>query len=473
MVGCRQTSNSALGGGNIFQKRGSCQTYPTGYLVLTSPKIGAIEISGVSPLSVTMQLKVGAPVGDLSDWGTLTGWCVSWGDGTQSTGSFGSATPDYQGFMYFVASNISHTYRYDDTTTQYTSRAYRPWATISDTCGNEIVVDYGQYIHVCRSDSAPDKTGGCSQVIPEIPEIIGTPPKTVCTHGAKLCVRDTGYDAAVGYLCDNGGWSFDPAVTTECWAQNPKVVPIVCAEGNIKCESSVLYTCKNNAYVAGGACKDTPTATVDEHGCIIGSATWCEYKGRCVQTGIESCCGTGTKDIHGCICNDTTWCEAEKMCKGANMACGSIGVGTYDNHGCLIASQKWCDTDGACKSLSQDCTISTHYRDGKGCWVDLEHWCNSDGICKPAGQLCTVSELTDQYGCLHGEQTWCAAENKCKMTGDKCGTTTTPITPGDGGIDDILSGQTAGIDNKMLLMGGVAVLGALLLFGGSRAARKE
>jgi hypothetical protein len=58
------------------------------------------------------------------------------------------------------------------------------------------------------------------------------------------------------------------------------------------------------------------------------------------------------------------------------------------------------------------------------------------------------------------------------MTGDKCGTTTTPITPGDGGIDDILSGQTAGIDNKMLLMGGVAVLGVLLLMGGAKAGSK-
>ena len=148
------------------------------------------------------------------------------------------------------------------------------------------------------------------------------------------------------------------------------------------------------------------------------------------------------------------------------MACGDSGIGSYDNHGCLVASQTWCATELRCKSNGSTCTPSTHYQDDHNCWVDTEHWCNADGICKPTGQLCTVSELTDQYGCLHGEQTWCAAENKCKMTGDTCGGT------GTGTGDDILSGTTAGIDNKMLLMGGVAVLGGLLLLGGSRGSEE-
>ena len=219
--------------------------------------------------------------------------------------------------MYFVARNISHAYRYDDTTTQYTSRAYRPWATISDTCGNEIVIDYGQYIHVCRSDAAPDKIGGCSQVTPEIPVIIGTPPKTVCTHGSKLCVKDTGMAAAVGYFCQDGAWTFDPDVTNECWKAGCRNSSYCLYRRQCKMRKVVvLYTCTNNAWTPGKSCGTEPPATVDEHGCIIGSATWCESKGRCIQTGIESCCITGSKDLHGCICNDTTWCEARKDVQG-------------------------------------------------------------------------------------------------------------------------------------------------------------
>jgi len=396
---CKETTNLALGGGNIFQKRGNCQTYPTGYLYLTSPEVGAIEIAGVSPLSATMQLRVGSPLGELSDWGTLTGWCVSWGDGSSDSGSFGSPIADSEGFVYYVVNNISHTYKYDDTTTDYTSRGYRPWATISDTCGNEIVIDYGQVIHVCRSDAAPDKYGGCSRVIPDIQEIIGTPPKTVCTHGDKLCIRYDDMAAPVGYFCQDGSWTQDPNVDLQCRAQNMDLTPgYVCTDGIIKCDQTVniLYTCKNNAWVPGASCGTTPLANVDEHGCIVGSSTWCESKDRCVQTGIESCCITGTTDEHGCICNETTWCEAEKMCKLPNQACGGSGIGTYDNHGCLIASQTWCDS-----------------------------------------------------------------ENKCKTIGSTCETI-------GSGADDILEGETFGVDNKMLLMGGIALLGVILLAGGAK-----
>jgi hypothetical protein len=466
---CRVTTNYALGGANIFQHRGSCSTYPTGYLVMTSPEVGAIELAGVSPFSVTLQLKVGAPLGDNSDWGTLTSWCISWGDGTSNNGTFGSATPDYEGFLYFIASNISHTYKYDDTTSNYTSRAYRPWATISDTCGNEIVIDYGQYIHVCRSDAAPDRTGGCSRPADkEIPEIIGTPPKTVCVSGSKLCVKDTTMGAAVGYFCQDGAWTFDPNVTTDCWDQNVPSAPATCAEGNVKCESSILYTCTNKTWVPGTKCGSTPTADVDSHGCIIGSSTWCEFKDRCVQTGIESCCITGTPDSHGCVCNETVWCDVEKMCKYPYQSCNDAGIGTYDNHGCLAVSQTWCATEAMCKNIGGACAALTHYKDNHGCYVDTEHWCSADGVCKATGQMCTVSELTDEYGCLHDTQTWCAAENKCKINGATCGSGT-----GGNGADDILEGETFGIDNKMLLVGGIALLGIILLAGGAKAGSKK
>lgn len=399
MVGCKQTTNSAMGDANKFLLRGNCASYPSGYLLMASPKTGSVELAGASPLSVTMRLEVGVLA--TNDWGTLTGWCVSWGDGTQSTGTFGSPTADYEGFLYCVANNISHTYYYDDTTTDYTSRSYRPWATISDTCGNQIVIDYGQYIHVCRSDASPDKSGGCSVIIQDIPEIIGSPPTTVCTHGEKLCVRDTGYAVAVGYLCEDGAWTFDADVTNECWDQNPDVVPIVCVDRNVECRSdNILYTCTGNKWVPGKSCGDTPLATLDDHGCIIGSSTWCESKQRCVQTGIESCCITGSADIHGCICNTNTWCAAEGMCKLPNQLCGAGGIGTYDTHGCLIASQMWC-----------------------------------------------------------------ASENKCKLTGSSC------ETSGTG--DEIISGQTFGVDNKTLMMGGIALLGVLLLFGGVKSAERK
>lgn len=301
MVGCKQSNNTAMGDVNKFFSRCASTTYPSPILVMTSPKSGAVEAAGVSPFSVTMQVKVGlsGKYSGIYDWGTLTGWCISWGDGTQNTGVFGSPIVGSDGGMYAVAS-ATHSYtNTDPTTTHYLSKGYRPWATVSDTCGNAVATDYGTYIYVCRSDAVPDNIGGCGYlpIIDYPPE----PPGTVCTDGNVMC------EGIVGYKCMGGAWSLDFVQDTVC--RNMPVPPITptCTEKNVECREQVLYRCTGGKFVpTGEQCGVTPIAIVDSHGCVTsGGYIWCEDKRKCLKPEVEVCV-IGTTPVVPLMPPDTT-----------------------------------------------------------------------------------------------------------------------------------------------------------------------
>lgn len=294
MVGCKVSNNTALGDANKFVSRCLSTTYPSPILTMISPVTGILDTSGATPITVKMQISVGV-IGNNDvrfgyDWGTLTGWCISWGDGTQNSGTFGSPQADSEGFLYAIAT-ASHTYHNldDPATSYYFSDGFRPWATVSDSCGNSISTDYGRYIYVCRSDAVPDKIGGCGY--PETPELPPLePPKTVCTAGDTICV------GTAGFLCDwEGVWTFEPTITTQCMRNfNAEIgFPTTCVENNFECRNTAMYKCVNGEYVpTGESCGVTSEPVKDSHGCIISEGyAWCPVLTRCVKPEVTACIG--------------------------------------------------------------------------------------------------------------------------------------------------------------------------------------
>ena len=305
MVGCKVSTNTAMGDANKFVSRCLSTTYPSPILTMISPASGIVGVAGATPLTVKMQVSV--YLGEVYTWGTLTGWCISWGDGTQDSGYFGSPQSDNEGSAYTVAT-ASHTYHNTDdpASSHYFSDGFRPWATVSDSCGNSVATDYGGYIYVCRSDAVPDKIGGCGyppeEELPPLPPL--EPPKTVCTAGNTTCV------GTAGFLCDwEGVWTFDPTITTQCMHDfNAEIgFPTTCVENNVECRSTVMYECVNGAYVPNGeACGVTSEPVKDSHGCIISEGyAWCPVLTRCVKPEVTPCIGgviipeTPVSDIPG------------------------------------------------------------------------------------------------------------------------------------------------------------------------------
>lgn len=263
MSECKSSNNTAMGDASKFVKRGSSETYPSPILTMISPARGAVEVSGISPLAVKMQVAVGIIQSEDThfgyDWGTLTGWCISWGDGTQDTGVFGSPVADAEGFLYAIAT-ATHSYKNTDDpeTSDYFSHGYRPWATVTDTVGNAVATDFGSYIYVCRSDAVPDKTGGCGY--PEEKPVISQPPTTVCTTGDVMCI------GTAGFKCVGGAWSFDPYEETKCRASyTPGTTTPLCTENNRECRDNVWWVCTNGQYKATGEfCGVAPVETTPE-----------------------------------------------------------------------------------------------------------------------------------------------------------------------------------------------------------------
>jgi len=239
--------------GSQVLQRSSSQTYPSPMLTMLSPATGAVEVAGVSPLSVTMQITVGML--GTNDWGTLTGWCISWGDGTESNGVFGSPSGDSEGFLYTKAS-ATHSYtNYDDpATSQYFSRGYRPRATVGDTTGNAIATDYGTYIYPCRIDAVPDlKSGGCGYPIK--PEPVAQPPGSVCADSdPPMCIT------TAKFACVGGTWSLQSGQDEECRNKWDGVIPPPqCVENNVVCRENVIYKCTSGTFKATGtACVTSP-----------------------------------------------------------------------------------------------------------------------------------------------------------------------------------------------------------------------
>ena len=258
MSDCKFSNNTAMGDANKFVRRAGTETYPSPILTMVSPTPGAVEVAGISPLSVRMQVAVGIIQANDArfgyDWGTLTGWCISWGDGQQSTGVFGSPIADAGGFLYATAT-ATHSYRNTDNpdTSEYFSEAFRPWATVTDTVGNAIATDFGSYIYICRSDTIPDARGGCGYK--EKPPEVSQPPTTVCTTGGTMCI------GTAGFKCVGGAWSFDPYEETKCRAAyNPAIISPACTENNRECRSDVWWVCTNGQYKATGEFCGTTTA---------------------------------------------------------------------------------------------------------------------------------------------------------------------------------------------------------------------
>lgn len=250
MSECKFSNNTAMGDANKFVKRGNSETYPSPILTMVSPVRGAVEVAGASPLIAGMQVSVGLFSSEDPkfgyDWGTLTGWCISWGDGENSTGVFGSPVADADGFLYATAT-ATHTYKNIDNpdTSEYFSEAFRPWATVTDTSGNAVATDFGSYIYVCRSDTVPDATGGCGYPV-EIPPI-SQPPTTVCTTGDAMCI------GTAGFKCVGGAWSFDPYEEMKCRASyTPGATAPACTENNRECRDDVWWVCTNGQYKATG-----------------------------------------------------------------------------------------------------------------------------------------------------------------------------------------------------------------------------
>ena len=101
-----------------------------------NPFAGGTEVIGMTPLTVTMQLKTETDV---------VSYKIFWGDSTSDTGTFtgGLSNDDY------LYATVTHTYSYTATDAHYPVRGYRPTATVTNTCGATGTGDYGDYINVC------------------------------------------------------------------------------------------------------------------------------------------------------------------------------------------------------------------------------------------------------------------------------------------------------------------------------------
>lgn len=263
---CRQSNNTQLGTCNDPK------------LIAISPAYTDRNIVGSSPLITTMRISVDA------SFGIPSGWCISWGDGEQNIGVFGSVGMDGE-----FSASATHTYRNTESfESHYYSMSYKPWATITTKVGN-FTSDFKGYINVCRSDAIPDKIGGCGYPPEEeLPPL--EPPKTVCTAGNTTCV------GTAGFLCDwEGVWTFDPTITTQCMRDFDPIVgfPTTCVENNVECRSTAMYKCVNGVYApTGEACGVTAEPVKDSHGCITSEGyAWCPVLTRCVKPEITPCIG--------------------------------------------------------------------------------------------------------------------------------------------------------------------------------------